>query len=290
MGTSVREHIPNFYQLMKDIVSSLRSRFAEPPQMLPSQCGTGKLDKLSENPMLEVSDLLSVDTQSRKLPKCGMSLDSFFSPQFGRSEVLHLATLPRNLKKLQAELYGVSTLERGRGAAKIVPCGKDSIQILRFIVLLQAWLVSNADDYWRLKSKLDLVVWLGDFVVDFIHRYSTYFQVLGSSQTLIIHWWVERPFMSQSAFPKGADHLYLCQEEALLREGQLKDQQPKAGVCPNQWRSQAGFSLDHFFVHLCYVLRSKSLLKLGSFFYLFCVRKYSIDSVRRRLPSDVWIV
>eukprot|EP00435_Cladocopium_sp_Y103_P005455 s3710_g1.t2 len=27
-------------------------------------------------------------------------------------------------------------------------------------------------------------------------------------------------------------------EEALLREGQLKDEQPKAGVCPNQWRSQ----------------------------------------------------
>ena len=131
MGTSVREHIPNLYQLMKDIVSSLRSRFAEPPQMLPSQCGTGKLDKLRENPMLEVSDLLSVDTQSRNLPKCGMSLDSFVSPQFGRSEVLHLATLPRNLKKLQAELYGVSTLEPGKDAAKIMPCGKDSIRILR---------------------------------------------------------------------------------------------------------------------------------------------------------------
>ena len=30
----------------------------------------------------------------------------------------------------------------------------------------------------------------------------------------------------------------LFEEEVLLCETQLREQQPKAGVCPNQWRSQ----------------------------------------------------
>ena len=89
---------------------------------------TGRLDSRIDNPM-HGQGFWGATTKSKPAEVWNV-IGFIFSPQFGRSGVSHSTTLPRNLKKLQAELYGVSTLERGRNAARVVPCGKDSIRIL----------------------------------------------------------------------------------------------------------------------------------------------------------------